>query len=106
MEPTPATKPTPVATMGAIIAFLTALTASATAIFKDNPTVMLWVAVAGAVVAAASVALGQLTQGKTVPLVDTAAYVDASRALVAGPAATSAPTPNDEVAIVGAQEPA
>lgn len=97
----PATKPQPVLIMGAVLAVMTALIASLTAIFNDNPSVMTVLAVVGAAVTAAGVGLTFLTRAQTVPFADVAAYVNDARALIPGPASNAIVTAGDTVAVVG-----
>lgn len=82
----PYTKPQPVVVYGAVIAALTSLIGTLTALFADNPTVVVILGVASAVVGALAVLKDQIVKGMVVPVQDAVVYVNQDGNPVAGPA--------------------
>jgi hypothetical protein len=87
---TPATKPQHVVIYGAIVAALTTVISGLTVLFKDDPTMILILGVAGVIVSGAAVFKDQLVKAQVVAYSDTAAYFNDDRKLIAGPASTMA----------------
>jgi hypothetical protein len=82
----PATKPQPVVVLGAIIAAATTVVSGLVVLFKDNPTAMLWLGIAGVVVAGVGVFKDQIVKGQVVPYDDVVAYANDERQVITGPA--------------------
>ena len=93
---TPYTKPQPVVIYGAVIAALTSLIGTLTALFAENATVVLILGIASAVVGALSVLKDQIVKGLVVPASDAVVYVNQDGEKVAGPA-----SPLKEGTVVG-----
>lgn len=87
---TPNTKPQPVVIYGAVIAGVTAIVGGLTAIFSDNPTVVLVLGIVSVVIGGVNVAKDQIVKGLVVPVKDTVAYVNDQRQVITGPAAPGA----------------
>ena len=92
----PYTKPQPVVVYGAVIAALTSLVGTLTALFADNATVVLILGVVSAVIGALAVAKDQIVKGLVVPVKDAVVYVNQDGENVAGPA-----SPLKEGTVVG-----
>ncbi len=102
----PATKPQPVLLFGAVTTFLTVVFGGLTLVsgLQDNTTLATVCGVGTLVTAGLNQAKDFYVKGKVVPVDDTAAYVNADRELIAGPAA-AAPT-GEPVAVVPAEQAA
>jgi hypothetical protein len=83
---TPYTKPQPVVIYGAVIAALTSLVGTLTALFADNSTIVLVLGIVSAVIGALAVAKDQIVKGLVVPASDAVVYVNQDGQTVAGPA--------------------
>ena len=84
MNTTPATKPQPVLIVMSVMAGLTFLVGGLAAI-SEVPRLV--VTAAALVVTATNVGMAYFLRGQVVPLVDTAAYLNEDRDMIAGPSA-------------------
>lgn len=91
---TPATKPQPVVVLGAATAAATTIVGGLTALFADNPTVVLVLGVCSVVIGGITVFKDQYVKSQVVPASDVVAYANDDRQVVTGPAA---PGPDGEI---------